>query len=345
MKKNRMIFAIDFFCGAGGLTRGLLDAGINVRLGIDFDENAKETYTQNNHVPFLGKDLRELTFRDLEPYIKKCKTPLLFAGCAPCQPFSQINRTQGDRKNEDLLLQFGAFIEHFKPQYIISENVPQLTKKRAVFDKFLKLLEKNGYIYDYSFVDAKDVGVPQMRKRLVLVASNVVTEIQIPVTPKVVKTVKDAISHFPQLSHGEDSPEYNHHSARNLSELNLIRIQHTPQNGGDSRSWPEELKLPCHKKVKGFTDVYGRMFWDKPAPTLTTKCNSYSNGRFGHPEQDRAITLREAAALQSFPDDYIFYGNQGLVAKHIGNAVPPLLGKFLGEYIIQLSQESSVLTA
>jgi DNA (cytosine-5)-methyltransferase 1 len=344
MKKLVPIQAIDFFCGAGGLTKGLLDAGVDVRLGIDFDEKAEKTYTNNNGVPFLGKDLRELTFQDLEPYIKKFSSPLLFAGCAPCQPFSQINRTQGDRKNEDLLLRFGEFIEHFKPEFVISENVPQLTKKRDVFDKFIKLLEKNGYAYDYGFIDAKDVGVPQMRKRLVLIAS-IVSEIKIPTTPKTLRTVKDAIAHFPKLSQGEESQGYNHHSARSLSELNLIRIQHTPPNGGDSRSWPDKLKLPCHKKVKGFTDVYGRMFWDKPAPTLTTKCNSYSNGRFGHPEQDRAITLREAAALQSFPDDYIFYGNQGLVAKHIGNAVPPLLGKFLGEYILTLHRAKKLVRA
>ena len=125
----------------------------------------------------------------------------------------------------------------------------------------------------------------------------------------------------------------------------MKRMKATPKDGGDSSSWPKSLRLKCHLNTEGYTDVYGRMFWDKPSPTLTTRCNSYSNGRFGHPEQDRAISLREAAALQSFPDDYIFYGTQTIIAKHIGNAVPPLLGKFLGNHIVSLENLVTLTTA
>lgn len=335
---NKDIVAVDFFCGAGGLTRGLLDAGIKVVLGIDNDPTVKMTFEKNNEIPFLCKNLRELEFQELESLIPLSDQPLLFVGCAPCQPFSKINRFQGNKHNEDLLLKFGEFIQYFKPSYVVSENVPQIAKKPKVFNEFLSLLEKNDYKYDYDFIDVKDIGVPQARRRLVLVAAQK-QEVQLPEMPKIRKTVRDAIAHFPLLNNGQASEQYKNHSSMKLSPLNLKRIALTPTDGGDSRSWPKSLRLSCHKNSDGYTDVYGRMYWDKPAPTLTTRCNSYSNGRFGHPEQDRAISLREAAALQSFPDDYEFFGSQTIIAKHIGNAVPPLLGKFLGEYIISLVEE------
>jgi DNA (cytosine-5)-methyltransferase 1 len=341
MKKSVPIKAIDFFCGAGGLTQGLLDSGIEVMLGIDNDASVGETYEKNNRVPFLCRDLRKLSFSELAPYVPKKGTPLLFVGCAPCQPFSKINKSQGNKQNEDLLLRFGEFVEYFQPDYLVSENVPQITKRDKVFKQFLSLLDENEYHYDYGFIDAKDVGVAQTRRRLVLLASKR-HKIIVPELPKVTRTVRDVIAHFPPIGNGETHARITNHAAMQLSPLNLKRIKATPKDGGDSRSWPRSLKLECHRNTEGYTDVYGRMFWDRPSPTLTTRCNSYSNGRFGHPDQDRAISLREAAALQSFPDNYVFYGNKTTIAKHIGNAVPPLLGKFLGEYIVSLEACLSV---
>lgn len=344
MNKNKQIIAIDFFCGAGGLTRGLIDAGIEVIFGIDNDVSVKDTYEKNNKIPFICKDLNEFSIEELKNLISEHTRErqdyyLLFAGCAPCQPFSQLNKSGKTKSDERLLLKFAEFIDHFKPDFVFSENVPQIRKREHVFNKFITILDKNNYNPDYAIVDAKYYGVPQSRKRLVLIAAKNKI-INLPESPNIVKTVREAIDKLPQIEAGERCKKINNHQAAILKDKNIERIKLTPKDGGDHRSWPDKLKLPCHKKLKGFTDVYGRMFWDKPAPTLTTKCISYSNGRYGHPEQDRAISLREAACIQSFPDDYIFYGNQVTIAKHIGNAVPPALAQFFGEYFLETAELS-----
>lgn len=336
----RKIKAIDFFCGSGGLTRGLLDAGIKVLAGIDNDSSAKETYEKNNKVKFIHSDIRELDFKALENVLGERNYPLLFAGCAPCQPFSLINRRNREDRAADklLLLEFAKFIKHFKPEYLISENVPQMENSQE-FEKFLKLLKVNRYTFEYKLLDAQYYGVAQRRKRLVLVASRV-SNIYLPEPLNSIKTVRDVIGHFPKIKAGETSLLVPNHISASLNEINLTRIKKTKKNGGSWTNWPEDLKLECHKKLVGYTDVYGRMSWDQPSPTLTTRCNNYSSGRFGHPEQHRAISLREAAAIQSFPDNYIFFGTQGKVAKHIGNAVPPALASCLGKTIVQLSKKN-----
>lgn len=339
LKIKKKIIAIDFFCGAGGLTKGLIDAGIDVIFGIDNDISVKDTYEKNNDIPFICKDLNELSIKELRSLINKYTKEkedyyLLFAGCAPCQPFSKINKSGTTKSDERLLLKFANFIKYLKPDFVFSENVPQIRKKEHVFKKFLNILEKEDYKPDYSIIDAKYYNVPQTRKRLVLIAAKNKT-INLPASPNMVRTVRDAIEKLPHIEAGKKCEKVHNHQAAILKGDNIQRIKLTPKDGGDHRSWPDRFKLPCHKKSKGFTDVYGRMFWDKPAPTLTTKCISYSNGRYGHPEQDRAISLREAASLQSFPERYIFYGNQGTIAKHIGNAVPPALAKFFGEYFLE----------
>jgi DNA (cytosine-5)-methyltransferase 1 len=329
------IKAIDFFCGSGGLTRGLINSGIDVLAGIDNDLSAQQTYEKNNKVPFIHADIRELSYEELEKYIGKRIYPLLFAGCAPCQPFSLVNRRNREDRASDklLLLEFAKFIEYFKPEYLISENVPQMRESNE-FNEFIEVLNRNNYNLEYKLLDAQYYAVPQRRKRLVLLASRLST-IDLPQPLKIIKTVKDAINHFPSLKAGECSSNVANHIAPNLTEINLLRIQATKKNGGSWDCWPEELKLECHKKLSGYKDVYGRMSWDRPSPTLTTRCNNYSSGRFGHPSQNRAISLREAAAIQTFPDDYIFFGNQGIIAKHIGNAVPPLLAEALGKQVIK----------
>lgn len=339
--------AIDFFCGAGGLTRGLLDAGINVVAGIDKEESCRKNYELNNApAEFFCSDIRNIDKKYLlkiNPQILDDPDDLLFAGCAPCQPFSQQRKTKGKRLDATILGELARLVEQLHPGQVLMENVPGITKVKgnSTFRRFLKVLDRNGYSYSYTIIDAKKYGVPQNRRRLVLIAMRQVNASLPPEThgkglsPYV--TVCDAIKRFPILRAGSEHSTIPNHCAAEISELNMERLKHTPKNGGDRTSWPDHLVLDCHKKdYKGHTDVYGRMYWNRPSPALTGKCNSISNGRYGHPTQRRAISLREAAAIQTFPDDYIFYGSKISIALQIGNAVPALLGRVLGEHIVQL---------
>ena len=341
--------ALDFFCGAGGLTRGLLDAGIDVITGIDCDERCRNTYEHNNPgVEFVKADMKEIGPKDLG---LKCRAgrydDFLFAGCAPCQPFSSQRKGEKRWNDATLLGDFGRLVEAVLPGYVLIENVPGLARVPgfSIFRRFLRMLETNGYCYVSDVLDAKHYGVPQNRRRLVLLATKH-RLISLP-EPKYGKqlhpfrTVRQAISHFPVIVAGECHPEISNHVAASITELNLKRIRSTPPDGGDRRSWPEHLRLKCHTgNYDGHTDVYGRMRWDSPAPALTGRCHSISNGRYGHPEQDRAISLREAAALQSFPDRYEFFGSNINVAMQIGNAVPVRLAERIGRHILQLLEQN-----
>ncbi len=335
-----MIKAIDFFCGAGGLTRGLLDSGIEVILGIDADGRCRETYENNNPpAKMMHCDIRELAVTDLQKILSRIpKEKLMFAACAPCQPYSKQRTVPKDKHQRALLGYFKKFVEAFEPYYIFVENVPGIAKipGNYIYQDFVTSLSIMGYFIEAADVDAKNYGVPQTRRRRILLASKL-APIKIPKAthgpnklPYV--TVRATISKFPAIKAGEDHPGIPNHRASLLSDLNLIRIKHTPINGGDRKHWPENLILDCHKNnYNGHTDVYGRMWWERPAPALTCKCHSLSNGRYGHPEQDRAISLREAAALQTFPDHYIFYGNsKAVIGNQIGNAVPVRLAKIIG---------------
>lgn len=229
-----------------------------------------------------------------------------------------------------------------KPAHVMVENVPGLKGKGSdVLDRFKLMLKKEGYEWDEKVLYAKDYGVPQNRRRYVLIASRLFKPV-IPVAthgnkPELLPycTVRQAIAKYPAIVAGEVHITVPNHRCANLSKLLLQRIKATPHNGGSRTDWPDNLVLKCHKSFNGHTDVYGRMKWDEPSPTLTVKCFSLSNGRFGHPEQDRAISLREAAALQTFRDDYVFYGNVQEVGKQIGNAVPVLLAKVMGSYVLE----------
>lgn len=340
--------AYDFFCGAGGLTRGLLDAGIDVVTGIDRDGRCQTTYEYNNPgVRFLHADVREISPKSLglkersEGY-----DDVLFAGCAPCQPFSSQRKGNRDGQDATLLGQFGRLVETVLPRYVLIENVPGIVRVRgfSTFRRFLKMLDKNGYKYVPDILNAKHYGVPQNRRRLVLLA----LRHQQPLLPepthgdryRPIRTVRQAISHFPEIAAGEHHPDIPNHIAASITRLNLDRLRATPHDGGDRTSWPEHLRLECHKgNYKGHIDVYGRMSWDRPAPALTGRCHSISNGKYGHPEQDRAISLREAAAIQSFPDAYEFFGHNTNIAMQIGNAVPVKLAKHLGKQILQLAND------
>lgn len=337
-----MIVAVDLFCGSGGLTRGFLDAGIKVICGFDNDGACKRTYEYNNKIPFFTEDIRKVTGERLLSLVERQEKDLyLLAGCAPCQPFSKRNRkkTSCDERRS-LLLEFSRLIEETVPDLVFMENVPMLpVVEKEVFEQFCAVMGHLGYNYKYEVVNAADYGVPQNRNRLVLIGSRLFS-VEIPpgeygtgAMPH--RTVADAIAHFPAIKAGEEHPDIPNHRAAGLHDVNLRRLKATPPDGGDRSSWPEELVLECHKKQKGHPDTYGRLFWDKPAPTLTTKFHSISNGRYGHPEQDRAISLREGAALQTFPDDYVFFGSIPNIARQIGNAVPVKMAEAFGKYMVR----------
>ncbi len=344
MNKKRSIKAIDLFCGAGGLTHGLLLSKIHVVAGYDIEESCRYAYEYNNNAKFFNQDVTLLKGEDIAPHLKGADYTLL-AGCAPCQPFSSYSRTKkcsNDTEDHrwDLLTSFGRLISEITPDFITMENVPGLVEQE-VFKRFLNLLSKLKYCVDFKVVYCPDYGMAQTRKRLVLVASKL-GKIRIPDPTHSLenyKTVSDVIKKLPKINAGEIDGNDQLHRSSILTPLNLKRIR-ASQSGGSWLDWPEELRANCHKKATGKTypSVYGRMSWNKPSPTITTQCNGYGNGRFGHPEQDRAISLREAAMLQSFPPSYRFLplekkGSISSLAKMIGNAVPVRLGQIVGDSI------------
>ena len=340
------ISAVDLFCGAGGLTYGLRMAGIRVEAGIDIDSRAQYAFEENNPGSvFKDWDLGRKRPSTIAKLLDNTKVTLL-AGCAPCQPFSNLTNGQENHKSWDLLGHFGCLIRNIKPDLVTMENVPELARRGAkVFDAFLSVLEEYDYCVDWKIVSCKEYGVPQNRHRLVLLASRL-GEIKIPkgnyAAPSRWKTVKSAIGRLPAIASGETSSNDALHVAVKLSPLNMKRIKATKADGGSRKDWPKALVLDCHKKKSGksYEAVYGRMWWDRPAPTMTTLCTGLGNGRFGHPKQDRAISLREAALLQSFPRDYVFWPSKqklhrSAIARMIGNAVPPKLGESIGRLLIR----------
>ncbi len=343
MYKKSIIKAVDFFCSAGGVTCGFKQAGIDVLGGIDIDPACQITYEKNNDAKYLCADVSSLEKEKIAATfgVSKNQDNLVFVGCSPCQYYSNIKTDKSKSKETRLLLSdFQEFVDYYLPGYVFIENVPGLDKKpESPLGQFKKFLTDNGYVFDEAVVNAKYFGVPQNRRRYVLIATRVKKEIKLPREDrKTIKTVKQAIGDYlkyPPIEHGTKDNSAFLHSSALLSDINLRRIRVTPHNGGGRLSWKDTaLQLPCYKSHNGHTDVYGRMAWGSPSPTITTRFISYSNGRYGHPEQDRAISLREGATLQSFPEDYIFYSeSQGIIAKMIGNAVPPLLAKAIGESI------------
>lgn len=337
------IKAVDLFCGVGGLTNGLQTAGIPVIAGIDIDGSCEYAYTHNNNSQFIKKSIDEVTGKEIRALLKGADVKIL-VGCAPCQPFSSHRKDKKHRsrhKDWKLLYQFGRLVKEVKPHIVSMENVPEIQKEK-VFDDFVDTLKEENYTVNYQVVNVADYGVPQRRKRLILLASKKPRkEVQLLApTHNIHTTVRNAIGNLPVIAAGEKNETDPLHIAPSLSALNLQRIQNSVP-GGTWRDWPENLKLECHKKAKGesYSSVYGRMKWDDLSPTITTQFIGYGTGRFGHPVQDRALTLREGAILQSFPRNYQFVPNNDnipiqKVARHIGNAVPPRLGEIIGLSII-----------
>jgi DNA (cytosine-5)-methyltransferase 1 len=332
---------VDLFCGVGGLSHGFVKEKFNVKAGIDFDNSCKFAYESNNNAIFFHRDVKDLTCSELKSLYDEKKRKIL-VGCAPCQPFSIYNRKSSNIENrlEDkwkLLYSFSDLIDDTEPEIVSMENVPLVVTFDGgkVFKDFISRLESKNYLVSWSIVNAQDYGVAQRRKRLILFGTKLGEKIKL-IGPTVkdgkFKTVLDAIGHLPNINDGEAHPNDPLHYSKKLNDLNKERIQATPE-GGSWKDWDERLLLDCHKKESGkkFGSVYGRMKWNEVAPTMTTYCIGLSNGRFGHPEQDRAISLREAALIQSFPEDYKFIDpnsefSSPTIARQIGNAVPVGLG-------------------
>jgi len=335
-----MISCVDLFCGVGGLTHGLAKSGINVVAGFDTDSLCQYAFESNNDSKFILKDVATLIGEDICELWGASSTTLL-AGCAPCQPFSTYSRASRKSKPDEkwkLVSQFSRLVKESKPDLVTMENVSQIIR-HDVFEELLESLSE--YFIWHSVVDCSVYGVPQTRKRLVLMASKLgPLNLWQPSQSQINATVAATISSLPELSAGEMDLNDPMHYACKLSPINLERIR-ASHPGGTWRDWPMSLRAKCHRTDTGETypSVYGRMEWGKPAPTMTTQCFGYGNGRFGHPEQDRAITLREAAMLQTFPQWYKFLPENEKVVIHnmgrlIGNAVPVQLGYAIGKSFV-----------
>lgn len=339
-KQNPRIVGVDLFCGVGGLTHGLVRGGVHVAAGFDVDPSCRYPFEANNAAAFLERDVANLTAEEITPFYEGADFTLL-AGCAPCQPFSTYSRSGRNSEYESqwpLVSAFGRLVKKIKPDLVTMENVPQLAD-HPVFAQLLKSLA--GYKKWWAIIECASIGVPQTRKRLVLLASRLgSTALELTKEAARDSTVRQVIGALPPIRAGWTHPDDELHMVPSLSPLNLSRIK-ASRPGGTWRDWPSALKATCHRKVTGATypSVYGRMEWDRPAPTITTQCFGYGNGRFGHPEQDRAISLREAAMLQTFPATYAFAPAGTLIrfskmGRLIGNAVPVRLGEVIARSLV-----------
>lgn len=336
------IQVVDIFCGVGGLTRGLLDAGLDVCAGFDIDPTCQFSYSGNNGVPFYCQNVRDMDGAEIAACYDETSVRVL-VGCAPCQPFStmrfKLGKANFEDEKYDLLTEFGRMVENVNPTILSVENVPQIQRTQVFLD-FITLLKKLDYHVHHEVVFCPDYGISQSRRRFVLLAS-LLGDIEL-ITPTHNRnevTVRQFIGGLPEIAAGKANVVDPLHIASGLSHINLHRIKASAP-GGTWRDWPESIRCECHKKVSGqtYASVYGRMRWDQIGPTITTQFHNYGTGRFGHPEQDRALTLREGALLQTFPPDYNFIDpNRPFVlkdvARHIGNAVPVRLGEIIGTSI------------
>lgn len=347
--KTNTLKAVDFFCGGGGMSYGMLEAGINVLAGIDNEENCRNTYNANiGENKFINADVFELKEHDLQEKLNLTKNDddLILIGCSPCQFWSIINtKREKSTKSANLLIEFARFVKYFNPGYVVVENVPGVLrkKKESGLEDFIIWLQQNNYKVHFEVHNVVDYGVPQSRKRFTLIANRITTEKINPIKKEGKRiTVRDVIGEsngFPKINDGnKDNTEFIH-TVPTISEINKRRLRKIKKDGGNRLDFANdtELQLPCFiGKDDWFKDTFGRLWWDRPSPTITTKFFSISNGRFAHPEEDRALSLREGATLQSFPKNYKFHGTStSAIARLIGNAVPPKYAKCIGESIIK----------
>lgn len=345
--KNNKIKAVDFFCGGGGMSYGMKNAGIKILAGIDYEPECKETYEANiEGAKFIQANVFDLKEQDLESELglKRNDDDLLLIGCSPCQFWSIINTDRKkSEKSKNLLIEFERFVKYFNPGYVVVENVPGVLrkKKESGLEDFIIWLEENNYTVHFKVHNTNDFNVPQNRMRFTLIANRVTNTELIPIPESGRKPlVKDIIgvhNGFPKLEAGNKDSE-NRNTVAGLQPICLERMQYIKKDGGNRFGFAhiEHLQLKCFKeREKSFKDTFGRLWWDRPSSTITTKFYAVSSGRFTHPEEDRAISLGEGAALQSFPKDYKFYGSSiASIARLIGNAVPPEYAKRIGLAII-----------
>lgn len=326
------LLAADLFCGSGSVSAALEAAGFEIAFAIDNDASAKATYRLNHPgVMFFERDIREVEPAEVLKALNARSLSVL-AVCAPCQPFSAQNRKRGSRDGrEALVLEALRFAVALDPETIWFENVPGIVRSQT--KRLLRTgLKELGYEYGEPLrMSAIDLGVPQRRIRSIFVASKSeavlgrVETLRSGCTEgRPPPTVRMAFQGLERVGPGECSATDSLHKARKHAEITIQRLRAIPKDGGSRAALPDKLQLACHRNLsaKSFPDVYGRMAWDSPAPTLTTGCTDVTRGRFAHPEENRAITLREAARLQTFPDSYRFEGYSTEIARLIGNAVP-----------------------
>ena len=338
--KHAALRAIDLFSGCGGLTLGLKKAGFNVIGAVELDKRAVDTYRKNHpEVKVWQEDILALEGKDLLDVldIKRGELDLL-AGCPPCQGFSRIRRrnrktTSKDHRN-DLVLKFAKFISELAPRAVMLENVPGMEKDQR-FSKLLGMLRKHGYKFSWKILNVSDFGVPQRRRRLVVLACKNKRPIADEIESSSPKTVRQAIG---AIEAPRKSRRPLHRLTAKYSDHVKRIIRNIPQDGGSRSNLPSKLTLACHKRIVGFRDIYGRMKWDDLAPTITAGCVNPSKGRFLHPKQQRAITVFEASLLQSFPKSYKFLSKYGRYpnAEMIGNALPPKFAEKVGIYLAAL---------
>lgn len=337
--------AVDVFCGCGGVTEGLKLGNFDVIVAIDNNPVACKTYKYNHpHVELYEKDIRDISVQEIRnKYFDKRNADLLVV-CAPCQPFSSQNKALNSIEDQlKLILNAVEFARTLEPKLVFFENVPGITGNRFkwIIEDLRIQLESLGYVIGKpEIIDAADYSVPQRRKRTIMLAAK---ERILPPLPSALTpigsriTVRSTIGDLPVLLANQTNQQDFLHHSRNHGPLTLERLSYIPKDGGSRDSLPHDLVLRCHRNYTGHPDVYGRMKWDDVAPTLTTGCTDLTRGRFAHPSEDRAITLREAARLQTFPDEYFFYGSDSYIATQIGNAVPVKLiecfAPFFGEVI------------
>lgn len=332
--------AVDLFSGCGGLTTGLKQAGFEIVSAVECDTLAAKTYRTNHpEVKLLEQDIREVGGSDLRaPYGRKIH---LVAGCPPCQGFSRVRRRNRSRMVSDdrnwLIDDFTRLIGEILPTAVFMENVPGI-ENYVRFREFTAALRKLGYCVTWKTLQLGEYGVPQKRRRVVVLAGHGF-DIEMPKEAKITRTVRWAIG---DLKRPRDHHSPLHREVAKHGSIVKERISAIPKNGGSRADWPRSLELDCHSKFHGFRDVYGRMAWDKQAPTITGGCINASKGRFLHPRQDRTITLHEAALLQSFPRRYTFSLENGRypAARMIGNALPPEFARRVGVVISRALAEN-----
>ncbi len=342
---------IDSFCGAGGLGLGLQRAGFNILLSFDIDQLCIDTINNNqkyfNHLT-VKADIADMLNGEL---LKRCNLKrgelFLLAGGPPCQGFSVQRRGSDTDSRNELVLKYGRLIDELYPKFFVMENVSGIAGKRGktILEQLIENVEQIGYHVHVKLLDAQDFGVPQRRKRYIIIGErkDIGNHYEYPEPIGARHTVRDAIGNLPAPpQNGTDHPELSLHRRDHLSERNLQRIRAIKEGQG-REDLPDELLADCHKidsSVIGFRNVYGRMAWDDVAPTITARFDSFTRGKFGHPTQDRSISLREGALLQTFPIDFEFVGNKVDVARQIGNAVPPMMAELIGKSIIECYEKA-----